>query len=115
LKAFYEQGTPSGDAPLRNVPMAALDVETTGLDVAHDEIVSIGIVPMTVTRIYASASRYWVVRPSVELTPESIPIHAITHSQIVTAPDMGTIIDELLQVMAGRIIVVHCRDIERGF
>lgn len=115
LRAFYAQGIPAGDSPLQDVPMAALDVETTGLDISHDEIVSIGVVPMTMTHIQASASRYWVVRPIGELTPESITIHAITHSQIETAPDLSVILDEVLQALAGRIIVVHCRAIERGF
>lgn len=95
--------------------MAALDIETTGLDIEHDAIVSIGVVPMTMTRIQASASRYWVVRPDVELTPESITLHAITHSQVETAPDLESILDELLQALAGRIIIAHCRNIERGF
>ncbi|CAM4250162.1 3'-5' exonuclease [Bordetella muralis] len=115
LKAFYAQGTPSGDSPLDGTPLVALDVETTGLDTSQDEIVSIGVVPMTLARIQASASRYWVVRPKAELTPESITIHAITHSQIEEAPDLEVILDELLQMLAGRIIVVHCRDIERSF
>jgi len=115
LKAFYAQGTPSGDSPLDSIPLVALDVETTGLDTSQDEIVSIGAVPMTLTRIQASASRYWVVRPKAELTPESITIHAITHSQIEEAPDLEAILDELLQMLAGCIIVVHCRNIERSF
>ena len=115
LKAFYAQGTPSGDSPLQHVPLAALDVETTGLNTSQDEIVSIGVVPMTLARIQASASRYWVVHPKTELRPESITIHAITHSQIEEAPDLEAILDELLPMLAGRIIVVHCRDIERSF
>lgn len=115
LKAFYAQGASSGDSPLREVPMAALDVETTGLDPMRDGIVSIGIVPMTVTHIHSSLSRYWVVHPHVELTSESVAIHAITHAQIETAPDLTTILDEVLQALAGRIIIVHCRDIERRF
>ncbi len=115
LQAFYAQGAPAGDSPLHEVPMAALDVETTGLNPLQDGIVSIGIVPMTMTNIQSSLSRYWVVRPPVELTPESVTIHAITHAQIETAPTLETVLDEVLQAMAGRIIVVHCRDIERRF
>jgi len=115
LKAFYAHGMPSGDQPLRDVPMAALDVETTGLDISRDEIVSIGVVPMTLARIQASASRYWVIRPRAELRPESVTLHAITHSQVEAAPDLGAVLDEVLQALAGRIIVVHCRAIERGF
>lgn len=115
LKAFYAQGLPPGDTPLQDVPMAALDVETTGLDPTRDEIVSVGVMPMTITHIQSSASQYWVVRPSVELTPDSVTIHAITHAQIEAAPDLSEILEKLLQVLAGRIVVVHCRDIERRF
>ena len=115
LKAFYAQRVPAGDSPLQAVPMVALDVETTGLDILRDEIVSIGAVPMTLARIQASAARYCVVRPKAELTPESITIHAITHSQIEAALDLEAVLGELLQMLAGRIIVVHCRGIERGF
>lgn len=115
LKNFYAQGAPAGDSPLHQVPMAALDVETTGLDPLQDGIVSIGIVPMTMTHIQSSLSRYWVVRPPVELTPESVTIHAITHAQIETAPTLESVLDEVLQALAGRIIIVHCSDIERRF
>lgn len=115
LKAFYAQGAPPGDMPLQEVPMAALDVETTGLNPLQDGIVSIGIVPMTMATIQSSLSRYWVVHPDVDLTPESVTIHSITHAQIETAPDLDVILDEVLQALAGRVIIVHCRDIERRF
>ena len=115
LKAFYARGVPSGKCPIQDVPLVALDVETTGLDPMRDELVSIGIVPMTLTRIQSSASQYWVLKPTVELTPESVAIHAITHAQIASAPDLSVVLDELLLALAGRIVVVHCRDIERRF
>lgn len=115
LKAFYGQGTPSGDMPLQDVPMVALDVETTGLNPLQDGIVSIGVVPMTMTTVQSSLSRYWVVHPDVDLTPESVTIHSITHARIDAAPDLDVILEAVLQALAGRIIVVHCRDIERRF
>ena len=115
LRAFYAHGVPSGDCPLKDVPMAALDIETTGLDAARDEIVSIGVVPMTVAHIQASASRYWVVNPNGELKAESVAIHTITHAQIDAAPDLDAILGELLGALAGRVVVVHCRGIERSF
>ena len=101
LQAFYAAGTVVGDTALKDVPMVAIDVETTGLDPAHDEIVSIGVVPMDAACIRSSASRYWVVRPRAELHPESVTI--------------GAIVGELLAALAGRVVVVHCREIERRF
>lgn len=115
LRAFYAAGAVGGDTPIKDVPMVALDVETTGLDPARDEIVSIGAVPIDGARIRSSASRYWVVRPRLELNPESVTIHAITHAQIEAAPDFGAIVDALLPALAGRVVVVHCREIERSF
>ena len=115
LQALYAVGAVAGDTPIGEVPMVAIDVETTGLDPARDEIVSIGLVPMSTDRIRASASRYWVVRPRAELHPESVAIHAITHAQIASAPDFGAIVDALLPALAGCVVVVHCREIERSF
>ena len=115
LQAFYAAGAVAGETALKDVPMVAIDVETTGLDPARDEIVSIGLLPMTLKCIASSASRYWVVRPRIDLNPESVVIHAITHAQIEAAPDLGAVIDELLAALAGRVVVVHCRDIERSF
>lgn len=115
LRAFYAAGVLAGDTALHEVPLVALDVETTGLDPARDEIVSIGLVPMSTRCIRSSASRYWVVRPRAELQPESVTIHAITHAQIEAAPDLGAILGELLPALAGRVVVVHCREIERRF
>ena len=115
LRAFYAQGVPVGDAALADVPLLAMDFETTGLDPQHDEIVSIGIVPMSLARIQSSASRHWIVRPRGVLNAESVTFHAITHAQIEDAPDLGAILDELLPALAGRVVVVHCAAIERAF
>lgn len=115
LQAFYAQGAPAGDTPLADVPLLAMDFETTGLDPKKDEIVSIGLVPMTLGRIQSSASRHWVVRPRGVLNAESVTFHAITHAQIERAPDLGLVLDELLPALAGRVVVVHCAAIERSF
>lgn len=115
LQAFYAAGCVDGGTALAAAPLVALDVETTGLDPVRDGIVSIGLVPMSLERIHASASRHWIVKPRVALTAESVTVHGITDSQVQALPDLLQILDELLQQMAGRVMVVHCRDIERQF
>lgn len=115
LKAYYAAGMVGADTPLADTPLMALDVETTGLDPVHDGIVSIGLVPMRPDIIRASASRYWLLRPRVPLGAESVTIHGITDSQIASAPDLDEILGELLQAIAGHVLVVHCSDIERQF
>ncbi|THF60754.1 3'-5' exonuclease [Pseudothauera nasutitermitis] len=115
LCAFYAAGAPAGDTPLGQVELVAVDVETTGLDPERDEIVSVGLVPFDLTRIRASASRHWIVRPRRALDAESVAVHGITHSQVADAPDFTEVLGELLEQLAGRVVVAHCAPIERGF
>jgi DNA polymerase-3 subunit epsilon len=115
LRAYYAAGMVDGDTPLSAVPLMALDVETTGLDPVKDGIVSIGLVPMGLERIRASASRHWILKPRVPLGEESVTIHGITDSQVSAAPDLKQVLSEVLAAMAGHVLVVHCRDIERQF
>ena len=115
LKRFFDTPMPDPDTPLSEVPMVALDMETTGLDERRHAIVSIGVVPFTLGRIPMAQRRYWVVKPSRPLDETSIAYHHITHSEIADAPDLDDVLDELLTVLAGRIVVVHFRNIERPF
>jgi DNA polymerase-3 subunit epsilon len=115
LQAYYAAGAPDGDAPLSSVPMAALDIETTGLDPDRHEIVSIALVPMGLAQIQGSQTQHWIVKPRGELAAESVTFHGITHSRVAQAPDFDAVVQPLLAAMAGRVLVVHCREIERGF
>lgn len=115
LKQFYEAGTPALDTPISEVPLLAMDFETTGLDTRRDGIVSIGIVPMTLERIRCSESCHWVLKPRARLNSESVVIHGITHSEVEHAPDILVILHDLLERMAGHVMVVHYRGIERSF
>lgn len=115
LQKFYRAGSVAPETPLADVPLLAMDVETTGLDPVRDGIVSIGLVPMEPDRIRTSAARYWLLKPRVPLAEASVAVHGITHSQIRHAPDLADVLDDLLEALAGHVMVVHCRDVERLF
>ena len=115
LRRYYAAGMVAGSTPLSQAPLMAMDVETTGLNPERDGIVSIGLVPMSLECIHASASRYWLLKPRVDLSDDSVTIHGITHSQIARAPDLLDVLDDFLQAIAGHVIVVHYRNIERHF
>ncbi|MDN6297517.1 MAG: 3'-5' exonuclease [Halomonas sp.] len=115
IRQFFDTPLPAPDTPIAEVPMVALDMETTGLDERRHAIVSLGVVPFTLSRIAPARRRYWVVKPSRPLFATSIAHHHITHSEIAGAPDFDAVIDELLPMIAGRVVVVHFRNIERPF
>ncbi|MBL1378329.1 3'-5' exonuclease [Zobellella iuensis] len=115
LERYYRAGAAGGDMPLAEVPFVAMDFETTGLNPGKDAIVSIGLVPFSLRRIRCREARHWILNPHKPLAGESVVIHGITHAEIKTAPDLLLVLDELLCALAGRVVVVHHRAIERGF
>jgi len=115
LKRFYAAGVAGEEQPIKDVPLMALDLETTGLDPREHAIVSIGMVPFDLNVIRPAAGRYWVVKPPFSLRTESIAFHRITHSEVEHAPPIVAILDELLAELTGRLVVVHYRNIERPF
>lgn len=115
LQEFYQAGTPDGDTPIGDVPLVALDFETTGFDPQTHGIVSVGLVPMSLERIQCRLARHWILRPRVELLDESITVHGITHQDVEHAPDLSEILDEFLLALRGKIVIVHYREIERQF
>nr|WP_256834184.1 3'-5' exonuclease [Pseudomonas oleovorans] len=115
LRAFYGAGCVAADTPLEDVRLVALDVETTGLDPRKHAIVSLGLVPLSLQRIRCAEARYWVVKPTSELSAESVTFHHITHSDIRHAPRLANVLEELLEALAGKVVVVHYRNIERSF
>lgn len=115
LKDFYQSGTISATASIVNVPLLAMDFETTGLQACEDEILSIGVQPFTLQRIYCREAQHWLVKPQQWQTDHSVAIHGITHEEVAKAPDMNQILEQLLGLMRGRMVVVHFHPIERQF
>lgn len=115
LANYFRSGVPDPATPLSEVEFVALDLETTGLEPRQSGIVSVGLVPFTLRRIRVAGAGYWVVRPRRTLDEASVLIHRITHEELAAAPRFSAVLPELLQALAGRVVVVHYRHIERPF
>ncbi|MBT8330410.1 MAG: 3'-5' exonuclease [Desulfofustis sp.] len=115
FKKFYESCLTDPQASLGGLCYVALDFETTGLDLANDSIVSIGLVPFDLQRIYCRNARYWLVKQDGQLPESSVLVHGITHGQLDSAGDLGTIIKLMLGSLGNRMVVAHYHHIERQF
>lgn len=115
LIAFYSNALPSPDTPIADIEFVALDFETTGLNPQKDGIITIGLVPFNLNRIFLRQSKHWKVRPQEKLDEDSVIIHGITHSELIDAPDLNDILGDFLHCLSGKVVVVHYRRIEREF
>lgn len=115
LTNFYNASSYHGETKLKDIDFVALDFETTGLDADQNSIISIGLVPFTLKRIACRQAKHWFITPEDKLQEDSIIIHGITHSDLKGAPGLLRILEQLLDELAGKIVVVHYRRIERDF
>ncbi|NVK71830.1 MAG: 3'-5' exonuclease [Oceanospirillaceae bacterium] len=115
LKQYYQAGMIAPDTALEDTPLLALDLETTGLDPSQDEIISLGLIPLTNKTIRCQGAQYWMAKPERSLNAESVTIHEITHTELAEAPRLHAILDEILVALAHQVVVVHCVAIERQF
>ena len=115
LQQFYSAGMVPANTPLSQVPFVALDFETTGLNVDTNSIVSIGLVPFNLQVVFSSRARQWLVKPRFRLTDHSVTVHRITHSEVENAADLTQILPDFLPLLAGKVAVVHYKQIERAF
>ena len=115
LKRFYEAWRLAPEMRLSETPLVGLDIETTGLDPNKCSIVSIGVVPFSLERVFFSRRRHWLVRPRFPLQALSVTLHHITHSDLEHAPDLRDVLGEVLEALAGSVPVVHYRNVERAF
>lgn len=115
VKKLYDSVCFDPQLKLIDARFVALDFETTGLNSDQHEIVSIGLVPFTLQRIYLSESQEWLVRPKRVLEHSSVKIHGLTHSQLQQAPELAEVLDAVLNALSDHIVVVHYKYIERDF
>jgi DNA polymerase-3 subunit epsilon len=100
--------------PWREAPLCALDFELTGLDLEHDEIISFGAVPIDDGIVRLAGAVSGLVRPQREIGEASIRVHTIRAVDLERAPVLDEAIGPLLDVLAGRALVVHTAAVERA-
>lgn len=102
------------DLPWREAELAVIDLETTGLDLRLDEVVSIGIVGLHGGRV--TTDRYYqVVRPPVPIAPEAMKVHALTAEEVARAPALSEVLPDVRDRLRGRALVAHAAWVERAF
>jgi DNA polymerase III subunit epsilon len=115
LKDYLSVPFPDPKTPLNKVPILSMDFETTGLDVKKDQILSIGHILIKEHEIQLSSAYHQVINTRGHLKEEGVIIHHITDDVKSQGEKAEKVIEQLLQVMAGKVILVHFAHIEKNF
>jgi len=100
------------DAALADRPLAALaycvfDLETTGLDIENDAIVSVGAVRVLGSRVLGSENFSTLVDPGRPIPPASTAIHGIDDAAVAGAPNAPAAIAQLKRFAHDAVLVAH--------
>jgi DNA polymerase III subunit epsilon len=99
----------------RAAEYCAIDVETTGLDLRRDSIVSIGVVAIRDGRMVNGESFYSLIRPACQVSVQSMRVHCLRPADLEDAPTAQDVGQEIARKLTGRIAVAHAAWIERAF
>jgi DNA polymerase III subunit epsilon len=103
----------SADAAWAELPIALVDVETTGRDPLTDRIVEIGLAIARGGEIVERRS--WLVNPGRAIPKEAIDVHTITDDDVKDAPRFEAVASELLAALSGCIPAAYNASFDKAF
>jgi DNA polymerase-3 subunit epsilon len=115
LHDFLSVPFPALDTPFAELPILAVDFETTGLDAKLDKLLSVGFVSLEQEQIKLNSSYHQIIKTETQLQESNVIIHQITDDQKDQGQPLHTVVEKLLKALAGKIMLVHFARIERQF
>ncbi|MEZ5476467.1 MAG: exonuclease domain-containing protein [Thiolinea sp.] len=112
---YLETPLPDKASRLDEVEFLTLDFETTGLDARKEAILSMGYSRVAQNRLLMRHCVHRIIRLNIPLPAESVVIHQITDDRMQSGIPMHDALHELVENMAGRVLLVHYANIERSF
>jgi DNA polymerase-3 subunit epsilon len=112
---YADARLPPEDTHWRDAAYCVVDIETTGLDLQRDEIISYAAIPIDQARIQVGAAIEGLARPHRLPERETIVVHGILPSDLRDAPAAEEAAERLQEALTGRIMVAHSAWVERGF
>ena len=122
LRDYLGVPFPAPSVPLDELPLLAVDIETTGLDPRVDRVLSIGWVPVDGGSVVLGGAGRVVVRDDVGGSAaggggvgSSATIHGLTDDALAGGEVMADAVARLLGTLTGRVLLAHFARIETAF
>ena len=111
MKFFQDRSNDSW----RRQNFCVIDVETTGLDLINDEVISIGAVKIRDGRFKAEGNFYEEVFPTKPPSAQSIVIHGLRSTDLESAHPIEIVAPKLTTFLHGSYLIAHAAWVERAF
>lgn len=115
LLDFLQTPPPAPNTPIAQLPILAVDFETTGLDCNKNQILSIGCVAIENQQVKLASCYHQVVNVEGKLQNDNVLIHQITDDVKAKGKPLENVLAELFKLLAGKAMLVHYASIEKHF
>ena len=95
------------------IPIAMLDVETTGLHAETDRVIEVGIVVGQGGKVLRKHN--WMVNPGMPIAPDASAVHGIHDADVKDAPPFEAIAPEVLEALRGCVPAAYNANFDKGF
>lgn len=99
----------------RKHEFCVIDVETTGLDLINDEVISIGAVKIHDGRFKAEGNFYEEIAPTKSPSAKSIAIHGLRSADLKSADSLDVVAPSLIAYLEDTCVIAHAAWVERAF
>jgi DNA polymerase-3 subunit epsilon len=99
----------------RSYDYCAVDVETTGLNLKADEVISVGAVAIIDGRFKGDKNFYQEISPTKSPSAASIVIHGLRSVDLELAQSDAAVIPQLIEYMYGKHLIAHASWVEKAF
>jgi len=101
------------ETSVADLPLAAIDTETTGRDPTVDRIVEVALVFCDAGEV--GERRRWLVNPERPIPKEAQEVHGIDDDMVRDAPRFSEIAPEFEAALTGRLALAYNAPFDRGF
>jgi DNA polymerase-3 subunit epsilon len=101
------------DAPWVELPIALVDVETTGKDASVDRVVEVGIVVARGGQVVER--RNWLVNPGRPIPKEASDVHKISDDDVKDAPTFDRVAAEVMALLSGCVPAAYNAAFDKAF
>ncbi len=102
-----------GHLPVKGLPLAAIDTETTGRNPETDRIVEVACVLWKDGAVVER--RTWLVNPGIPIPEEARAIHGICDDDVKDKPPFSGILDDLCRALEGHVPLAYNAEFDRDF
>lgn len=113
LQQLVGQAVQAGRTSLLDLEMLSLDIETTGLDPATAEMLSVGWVIIRKGRVDLNTAEFHIVRPSGGVG-SSASVHGLTDTVVEAGSDSGRVLGRIVEALTGRVLLVHYAGLDKA-